>query len=151
MRIAEAWLIYILVVIVAYLVLHFIYRNLNAVGKLFIALLIGALVVFIITASITTTSDDRVWLGFLVLFAYLFPLLLGLWILFTGGYFNNLNLNPTPCDSATSPTLLTTCNKTSTTGPCKENNVYTFDGNTLYPVKSELVCTDGTTTVNYKY
>lgn len=83
---SQAWFVYILVVIIVYILLSIIaYTNrLTTIARLFLAFLIGALLIFILSPSIITKSDsDRTWYGLLVLVAFVIPLVLGVWLIFT--------------------------------------------------------------------
>jgi hypothetical protein len=82
---SQAWLIYILVVIVAYILLTIITytARLSTLVRLFLSFLIGALLIFILSPSIITKSEaDRTWYGLLVLVAFVVPLVLGIWLIF---------------------------------------------------------------------
>jgi hypothetical protein len=82
---SQAWLVYILVVIVAFLLLSIIaYTNkFNTITRLFLSFLIGALLIFILSPSIITKNEgDRTWYGLLVLVAFVVPLILGIWMIF---------------------------------------------------------------------
>jgi hypothetical protein len=90
---SQAWLVYILVVIVAFLLLSIIaYTNkFNTITRLFLSFLIGALLIFILSPSIITKNEgDRTWYGLLVLVAFVIPLILGIWMIFA---FRSGNVN----------------------------------------------------------
>lgn len=89
MNISSSWLIYIVVTAIAYFILSFIAKNLVFAVKLMISLLIGALAVFLSVPSLDIeTGSERVWLGILLLLAYLSPIIVGLYIIWKGGLFN---------------------------------------------------------------
>jgi hypothetical protein len=98
MNISTSWLIYILVTAIAYLILRFVAKNLMGSVKLMIALLIGALAVFLSAPSLDIeTGMERMWMGVLFVFAYVAPILMGLYIIWKGGYFNEtLCVRPEP-------------------------------------------------------
>lgn len=82
---SQAWLIYILVVIIAFVLLSIITytSHLNTIVRLFLSFLIGALLIFILSPSIIVKNDaDRTWYGLLVLVAFVVPLILGIWLIF---------------------------------------------------------------------
>jgi hypothetical protein len=54
-----------------------------------IALLVGALAVFLSAPSLDIEGGmERIWMGVLFIFAYVAPILMGLYIIWKGGYFN---------------------------------------------------------------
>jgi len=86
MRSAEAWLIYILVVIVTFLLLTFITftSTLSTPLRVLISFLVGAFVIFIMSPSIVAKTDtDKTWYGILVIVAILIPLIIGIWLIFS--------------------------------------------------------------------
>lgn len=89
MQVFEAWLVYLIIVAIVWIVLSGsdAFNGLSHAVRLFLALLAGAIVVFLLTSSIVTTCvDDRFWFCILIFFAYLAPIIIGLWLLFTGGW-----------------------------------------------------------------
>lgn len=89
MNISTSWLIYILVTVVAYLILRFAAKNLMGPVKLMIAFLVGALAVFLSAPSLDIEGGmQRMWMGILFVFAYVAPIVMGLYIIWKGGYFN---------------------------------------------------------------
>jgi hypothetical protein len=89
MNISTSWLIYILVTVVAYLILKYVATNLMGSVKLMIALLVGALAVFLSAPSLDIESGmERIWMGVLFVVAYVAPIIMGLYIIWKGGYFN---------------------------------------------------------------
>jgi hypothetical protein len=89
MNISTSWLIYILVTVVAYFILRFVAKNLMGSVKLMIALLVGALAVFLSAPSLDIEGGmQRMWMGVLFVFAYVAPIVMGLYIIWKGGYFN---------------------------------------------------------------
>ena len=97
MNISSSWLIYIVVTAIAYFILSFVSKNLIFPVKLMISLLIGALAVFLSVPSLDIeTAGERVWLGILLLLAYLSPIIIGLYIIWKGGLFKGgLCMKPT--------------------------------------------------------
>jgi hypothetical protein len=86
MNASQAWLIYILVVLVIYLILTIADKTLNIsnLTRLLIGFIIGAFVILIIAPGIVSTSpDDRVWYSLLILVAFIVPIVLFLWMLWT--------------------------------------------------------------------
>ena|SRR5581483_1973230 len=86
MNSAQAWLIYILVVLIIYLLLTLADKTLNMsnLSRLLAGFIVGALIVLIIAPGITSTNpDDRVWYSLLILVAFLIPIVLFLWMLWT--------------------------------------------------------------------
>ena len=89
MNISTSWLIYILVTALTYLILRFVAKNLIGSVKWLIALLVGALAVFLSAPSLDIEGGmERMWMGVLFIFAYVAPILMGLYIIWKGGYFN---------------------------------------------------------------
>jgi hypothetical protein len=89
MNISTSWLIYILVTALTYLILRFVAKNLIGSVKWLIALLVGALAVFLSAPSLDIEGGmERIWMGVLFIFAYVAPILMGLYIIWKGGYFN---------------------------------------------------------------
>lgn len=130
MHVFEAWLVYLIVVAVVWLILQgaTCFGVLGGGAKLFIALLAGAIVVLFMTGSIQNKCpDDSFWICLLLLFAYLAPIIVGLWLLFNGGW---------------------DCMRKYTTGDCdvKVDHTYVCEGNTCYPVMSRVRAKDGDTT-----
>lgn len=79
-------MIYVIAVLVVYLVLTLADSRLNidSLTRLLIGLVIAAIVVLIIAPGISSaTPDDRVWYSLLLLFAFLVPILLFVWMLWT--------------------------------------------------------------------
>ena len=86
MQVFETWLIYLIVVAIIWLIL-IAFGGMNPAVRLFLALLIGAIVVLFLLGNINTyCADERFWLGLLILFAFLAPLLIGFWLLWNGGW-----------------------------------------------------------------
>lgn len=141
MGILELWLLYILVVIVAYILLLFILRNTTTAVRLFFALLIGALIVFIWAASVRVVRDsDRVWLGLLLLLAYILPIAVGIWIIWKSGYLNNAWKSMFSCSDE---------NTESTGDVCYLKEIYhqTANGPVLHKVQE--VCPGHTRVLKY--
>lgn len=83
MNIGLAWVLYVVVVLVIYLLLKYTHvaTNLDQGTILFLAFLVGALIVFIIAPGISlNTSDDRTWYGLLIFFAFLIPIVMAVWL-----------------------------------------------------------------------
>lgn len=86
MNSSQAWLIYILVVVIIYLLLTLADNtvHISSLSRLLIAFIVGALIILIIAPGITsTTPDDRIWYSLLILVAFLVPIILFLWMLWT--------------------------------------------------------------------
>lgn len=131
MHIFEAWLIYLIVVAVVWIVLCAAnaFGGMSMAAKLFIALLIGLIVVIVMWGSIAISCpDDGFWLCFLLLLSFLAPLLIGLWLLWRGGWECVKNLG------------------------CHEqvDRTYVCRGDDCYPVKSEIKSRDGKTTIYHQ-
>ena len=89
MNISTSWLIYILVTVIAYFILKFVAKNMIASVKFMIALLVGALAVFLSAPSLEIDNqNDRIMMGGLFIIAYVAPIIVGLYIIWKGGYFN---------------------------------------------------------------
>jgi hypothetical protein len=89
MNISTSWLIYILVTAIVFVILRFVAKNLMTPIKLLISLLVGALAVFLSSPSIDIEPGmNKMWMGTLFIIAYVAPLILGLYIIWKGGYFN---------------------------------------------------------------
>ena len=90
MNVSTSWLIYILLTAITYFILLFIAKNLITAVKLLISLLVGAFAVFLSAPSLDIeTGLERMWLGVLLIIAYITPIVVGLYIIWKGGYFNN--------------------------------------------------------------
>ena len=90
MNVSTSWLIYILLSAITFFILSFIATNLITPVKLLISLLVGALAVFLSAPSLDIeTGAERMWLGILLMIAYIGPILIGLYIIWKGGYFND--------------------------------------------------------------
>jgi hypothetical protein len=89
MNVSTSWLIYILVTILVYVILRFIAKKLITTVKLMIAFLVGAFAVFLSAPTLDIeTRNDRLMMGGLFIVAYLAPIIIGLYIIWKGGYFN---------------------------------------------------------------
>lgn len=89
MNVASSWLIYILVTVLVYVILRFVAKKLITSVKVLISLLVGAFAVFLSAPSLeVVTRTDRLMMGGLFIIAYLAPILVGLYIIWKGGYFN---------------------------------------------------------------
>jgi Na+(H+)/acetate symporter ActP len=94
MKVSEAWLIYIIAILVVYVILSVtgIGNTLQLPVKLLIALIVGAIIVLIIVPGITTFSaDDRTWYSLLLVIAFVIPLLFAVWLIWKG-QFNMIKL-----------------------------------------------------------
>jgi hypothetical protein len=90
MNVATSWLIYILVTVIVYIILRFTAKKLITSVKLLISLLVGAFAVFLSAPSLDViTRSDRLMMGGLFIIAYLAPIIIGLYIIWKGGYFND--------------------------------------------------------------
>jgi hypothetical protein len=91
MNVSTSWLIYILVTLITYFLLTFIAKNLMNTVKILIALLVGALAVFLSAPNLEIeTGTEKLWLGMLLLISYIAPISVGLFIIWKGGYFNEV-------------------------------------------------------------
>ena len=89
MNVSTSWLIYILVTVLVYVILRFIAKKLIPSVKLMIAFLVGAFAVFLSAPTLDVeTRNDRLMMGGLFIVAYLAPIIIGLYIIWKGGYFN---------------------------------------------------------------
>lgn len=89
MNVSTSWLIYILVTVLVYVILRFVAKKLISSVKLMIAFLVGAFAVFLSAPTLDVeTRNDRLMMGGLFIVAYLAPILIGLYIIWKGGYFN---------------------------------------------------------------
>jgi len=89
MNVSTSWLIYILVTIVVFVILKFVAKKLITPVKLLIALLVGAFAVFLSAPSLVIESGtDKLMMGGLFIVAYAAPIVIGLYIIWKGGYFN---------------------------------------------------------------
>ena len=89
MQIAQLWLVYILAVLIVYLLIANtgLLPNLGQGVKLFIALLVGALFVFLFSPSaILDSPTDKTWFNILLLVAYIAPVVALLWLLWAGHF-----------------------------------------------------------------
>lgn len=88
MNVLWLWIIYIIVVIVLWLVLWIpqLCIELDMVLSAFVALIIGAIVIFLLSPSvgIDLNKTQSGWLSALLIIAYLLPILLLLWIILAG-------------------------------------------------------------------
>lgn len=86
MNSSQAWLVYILVVLIVYLLLTLADNtvHISNLSRLLIGFIIGAFIILIIAPGIVSTSpDDRIWYSLLILVAFLVPIILFLWMLWT--------------------------------------------------------------------
>ncbi len=89
MNVSSSWLIYILVTVITFFILKFVAKKLITPVKLLISLLVGAFAVFLSAPSLDIeTRNDRLMMGGLFIIAYLAPIVIGLYIIWKGGYFN---------------------------------------------------------------
>jgi hypothetical protein len=89
MNVSTSWLIYILITVLVYVILRFVAKKLITPVKLMIAFLVGAFAVFLSAPTLDVESrNDRLMMGALFIVAYLAPIILGLYIIWKGGYFN---------------------------------------------------------------
>jgi len=90
MNVSTSWIIYVLLSLITFFILTFIASNLITPVKLLISLLVGALAVFLSAPTLEIeTGNERMWLGVLFMVAYLAPIIIGLYIIWKGGYFND--------------------------------------------------------------
>ena len=69
----------------------FIAQKLLPPVRLMVSLLIGALAVFLSAPSLEIeTGQQRIWLGILLMIAYIAPIVVGIYIIWKGGYFNSM-------------------------------------------------------------
>ena len=85
MRVAEAWLLYILIVLGVFLLLTFCRCfSLDLPTRLFIAFIIGVILILILIPGITSvTADERTWYSLLLIIAFFIPLAIAIWMLWT--------------------------------------------------------------------
>ena len=91
MNVAALWVIYIIVVIIVWLVLALPCFGImaNSAVAAFFAFLIGAIVVAVLTATVNwsaLTQTDKDWLYVLMFVAYIIPILIAIWIIFSCYY-----------------------------------------------------------------
>lgn len=89
MQVSSAWLIYILVVLFVFILLSWCVTHLNLDGlvKLFIAAVIGAIVMLIVIPGVgAVTPDERTWYGLLLIIAFLGPIVLAVWLAWSRGW-----------------------------------------------------------------
>lgn len=132
MHVFEAWLVYLIVVAVVWIVLVGVdaFKGMTAQAKFFLALLAGAIVVFFMTAGIEIhCPDDRFWLCLLLLLAYLAPLLIGLWLLWRGGWDNMRNF------------------AMGENGQTKIDKVFVCENQDCYPIMTEIKTKAGSTKI----
>ena len=100
MRASEAWLIYILSVLVIYVLLTICgLSHFDNTVRLFISFLIAAIIIFILAPS--TTEEDRAWIGLLYIVAFVLPLVFAIWLIFVKRNFFGLTGNENvPLDTA---------------------------------------------------
>jgi hypothetical protein len=89
MNVSTSWLIYILVTVLVYVILRFVAKKLITPVKLLVSFLVGALAVFLSAPTLDVeTRNDRLMMGGLFFIAYITPIIIGLYIIWKGGYFN---------------------------------------------------------------
>lgn len=91
MRVSEVWLIYILVVVISYIIIHSLIgkNTVDIVVKLFFAMLIGAILILILIPGITADdANSRTFYSLLLLVAFIVPLIIAVYIFITGRYKN---------------------------------------------------------------
>ena len=132
MQVFEAWLIYLIVVAIVWIVLSAVdvFASLSPAAKFFLALLAGAIVVLFTTSNIEAQcADDRFWFCLLMLFAYLAPLLIGLWLLWNGGWDNMRGF------------------AMNDNGEPKIDRTFVCEGSDCYPIATEISGKNGKTTI----
>ncbi len=93
MRVSDACLIYVLIVIIVFILLSIcgLKTKLNNVSKLLIAMLIGLLVLLILVPSIApVTSGERTFYGIFLMFAIIVPIILAIYVVWKGNYLNRI-------------------------------------------------------------
>ena len=85
MRVAEAWILYILVVLGVFIILTLCKCfALDILTRLFLAFLIGVILILILIPGITSvTADERTWYSLLLIVTFFVPLVLALWMLWS--------------------------------------------------------------------
>jgi hypothetical protein len=94
MRVTDAWLAYIVVTLVVYVLLSFCNCRLqwSQTVKLLVAFLAGLLVVLFLIPSINPTSDmERTWYSLLLIVGFLIPLGLAIWTAWSNRMIPGLN------------------------------------------------------------
>lgn len=85
MRVTDAWLIYVLIVLGVFILLSFCgpTASFDLPTKLFFAFLVGVIIILILIPGITPVPEDRSWYSLLLIFSFLAPLLLAFWMIWT--------------------------------------------------------------------
>ena len=85
MRVTDAWLIYVLIVLGVFILLSFCGNStsLDVPTKLFFSFLVGVVVILILIPGIVALPEDRTWYSLLLIFSFLAPLLLALWMIWS--------------------------------------------------------------------
>jgi uncharacterized membrane protein len=85
MRVTDAWLIYVLIVLGVFILLSFCGTSsaFDVPTKLFFAFLVGVIVILILIPGIVAVPEDRTWYSLLLIFSFLVPLLLAVWMIWT--------------------------------------------------------------------
>lgn len=83
MRVTDAWLIYILVVLFVFILLSVIpaSASFDLPTKLFFAFLVGVIVILIIVPNIVALPEERTWYSLLLIIAFLVPIGLAAWMI----------------------------------------------------------------------
>jgi hypothetical protein len=89
MHVSLLYIIYVGVLILTYLTLSFTNNKFTLIVKALITLAVGGLALFLAISSIEIDDNQqRVWLGILVIFAYIAPLSIAIYLLYKTRYFN---------------------------------------------------------------
>lgn len=95
MNISQAWIIYIGIVILAFLIIQLMYSHVPLKVKLFLAFLVGGLYVAFVESTVSIVSkEDAVWYGYIVLVSYLLIAFLGLWVVIPDYFIHYNNGGP---------------------------------------------------------
>jgi hypothetical protein len=134
MNILEVWLVYLIVLILAWIILEAVtcFQGLSHGTKLFLALLIGLIILlFFIPTVDFVCPDDKFWYCLLLIVAILAPIIIGLWLLFNGGWntMRRYALQGDDCDTT------------------KINRTYVCNGPHCYEASTEVVSRTGKTTL----
>ena|SRR5579883_3066147 len=83
MRVTDAWLIYILVVLFVFILLSLVSvsSSFDLPTKLFFAFLVGVIIILVIVPNIVALPEDRSWYSLLLIVAFLVPIGLAAWMI----------------------------------------------------------------------
>ena len=83
MRVTDAWLIYILVVLFVFIILSLVSTSasFDLPTRLFFAFLVGVIIILVLIPNIVALPEERSWYSLLLVIAFLVPIGLAAWMI----------------------------------------------------------------------